>query len=104
MAQWHLDELRDALSKKGWEVIELDGNDYDISGSWQIQRSTKTPPMHLDFQGLDDMRTLPMPCAYSCRLREHCKVSLYFSRQRTWKACMSAFISELDEINHERDS
>ena len=105
MAQWHLDSLRDALSKKGWNVTgELAGNNYDISGSWQIQRSTKRPPLHIDFNGLDDMQTLPMERAFACRLREHGNLSLYFSKQRTWKAGLKTFISELDKIDHERDS
>jgi hypothetical protein len=50
MAQWHLDDLRNALNQKGWRVLaELDGNDYDISGSLEIQRSTKRPALHIDF-------------------------------------------------------
>ena len=105
MAQWHLDGLRDALSKKGWDVVaELAGNDYDVSGSWQIQRSTKQLPLHIDFEGLDDMQTLPMERAYACRLRERSKLSLHFSRQRTWDAGLRTFVSELDKIDHERDS
>ena len=104
MAQWQLDGLRAALSQKGWDVIaELAGNDYDISGSWQIQRSTKHPPLHIDFLGLDDMQTLPMERAYACHLRERSKLSLYFSRQRTWNAALNSFISELDTMDHERD-
>ena len=105
MAQWHLDGLRDALSKKGWDVVgELAGNDYDIFGSWQIQRSTRRPALHIDFEGLDDMQTLPMTRAYACRLREHTKSSLHFSRQRTWKAGLRTFISELDKMDDERGS
>jgi hypothetical protein len=105
MAQWHLDGLRDALSKKGWHVVaELAGKDYDVSGSWQIQRSTQRPALHIDFQGLDDMQTLPMERAYACRLREQSEVSLYFSRQRTWDEGLRTFISELDKMDHESDS
>lgn len=101
MAQWHLDSLRDALRKKGWEIVrELPGNDHGLSGSWQIQRSTKRPSLHIDFEGLDDLQTLPMTRAYACRLREHTKLTLYFSRQRTWQAGLRAFITELDEIDN----
>jgi hypothetical protein len=97
MAQWHLDELRKALDRKGWSVLaELDGNNYEISGSWEIQRSTSTPALHIDFEGLGDLKTLPMPQAYSCRLRENTKVGLYFSKQKTWKKPLEEFISALD--------
>jgi hypothetical protein len=103
MAQWHLDELRDALNQKGWDVTaELSGNDYDISGSWQIQRSTRRSPLHIDFSGLDDMLTLPVERAFGCHLRERINVSLYFSRQQTWDTALRTFISELDRIDHER--
>ena len=105
MAQWHLDSLRDALGKRGWDVIgEIAGNDYNISGSWQIQRSIKRPPLHIDFEGLDDMQTLPMARAYACRLRERSKLSLYFGKQRAWKSGLRTFISELDKVDDDRDS
>ena len=100
MAEWHLDDLRIALSKKGWDVIgELPGNDYNISASWQIQRSTKRPTLHIDFKGLDDLETLPIERAYACHLRENAKSSLYFSKQRTWKPALKKFISDLDQID-----
>jgi len=82
MAQWHLDDLRNTLSQKGWRVLaELDGN-LRISGSWEIQQSTKRPTLHMDFGGLDDLKTLPVPRAYGCRLRENRKLQLYFSKQK----------------------
>lgn len=85
-------------------IAELVGNDCDISGSWQIQRSTRKRPLHVDFEGLDDMQTLPMDRAYACHVRERRKLSLYFSRQRTWDVGLKTFISELDKMDHEQDS
>ena len=39
MAQWHLDEIRAALEKRGWRLTaELPGNDYNISATWQFER------------------------------------------------------------------
>src|SRR5436190_22721353 len=100
MAQWHLASLKEALGKAGWHVTEeLPGNDYDISGSWRIQRGNEKGSVHIDFDGLDDMEALPMTRAYACRLREKSGLSLYFGKQRSWEAGLAAFISALDRDN-----
>ncbi|MFC1745780.1 hypothetical protein ACFL35_17440 [Candidatus Riflebacteria bacterium] len=52
MAQWHLNDLRNSLIQKGWDIVaELPGDDYAISGSWQIQRGDKA--FIIDFNGLN---------------------------------------------------
>ena len=82
MAQWHLDELRTALERRGWRVtIDLPGNDYDISASWLLERAGEEPAeLQLDFDGLDDLNTLPVTesCACSARGTNH---TLYFRRR-----------------------
>jgi hypothetical protein len=32
MANWHLDELKMALEKRGWRIAECPGDDHRISG------------------------------------------------------------------------
>jgi hypothetical protein len=103
MAQWHLDSLRESLRARGWKIVgEHPGNDYDVSGTWEIRRSTKKSPLHIDFNGLDDLQVLPMPRAYGCHLREYAPVSLYFSKRRKWPLGSKIFISQLDEIDEEQ--
>jgi len=97
MAKWHLDDLGNALGQKGWSVLdELAGNDYDLSGSWEIQRSTRESACHIDFEGLDDMKTLPISQAYGCHLREDRKAKLYFSKQQTWPERLKRFLAALE--------
>ena len=45
MPDWHLQEIRDALEARGWKIVaKHPGDDYEISATWEIERSTKNPP------------------------------------------------------------
>ena len=94
MAQWHLNDLKASFERYGWRVVaELPGNDYKISGSWELQRNASV--VIVDFEGLDDMSTLPIHEAYACRIRgsEH---SLYFGgRGNSGSAARDRWRSEL---------
>jgi len=100
MARWHLNDLRASLEQYGWRVVaELPGDDYRISGSWELHRGNSTSVVIIDFEGIDDMRTLPIQEAYACRIRgsEH---SLYFGRRGRsgsaargrWRAALASFV------------
>ena len=80
MARWHLDELRAALELKGWNIAALEGDDYRVSGSWQLRRSNDPRTVVVDFEGLDDLKTLPLEQSYACRVRGTTN-SLYFGRR-----------------------
>jgi hypothetical protein len=68
MSEVHLDNLRNALEKSHWVVtLELDGNDYDISAIWVVSRPDGTAIRNIEFEGLDDMETLPIEKSYGCR-------------------------------------
>src|SRR5678816_4073113 len=99
MSEWHLDELRAALLQRGWKVLAVHpGDDYAVSGSWEIQRSTRLPSVFIDFNGLDAHRCLPMDDAYACEVRGG-KPDLYFYRPGDkWRAKLKAFVLELDMI------
>ena len=101
MAEQHLRELRDALSRRGWRILgERPGDDYRVSGSWEIQRSTRVPPVLIDFNGLDDMACLPMQECYGCAIRGHQAPGLYFSKGygKHWQADLEAFVQSLDGL------
>src|SRR5687767_12971734 len=104
MASWHLDELKAALEKRGWRIAELPGDeDRKISGIWELSRSGDTRTLALDFDGLDDLQTLPMDKSYACQVRGT-QISLYFSRRgetgsdarERWKAELASFAKALD--------
>ncbi len=104
MAERHLDHIKDAPMQRGWRVsIAGDGNDYDTSGTWQINREAKVGPLHIDFNGLDDMSTLPVNEAYGCRVRERPDISLYFAKPKTFNVDLEAFIEQLDQCCNQLD-
>jgi hypothetical protein len=101
MAEGHLRELREALSRKGWRVVaEYPGDDYRVSGSWEIQRSTRAAPILIDFSGLDDMVCLPMPESYGCAIRGRTDLALYFGKGRRsrWESDLRVFVESLDTL------
>jgi hypothetical protein len=101
MSKPHLDALEQALARKGWRVVAVHpGNDYSVSGTWEIQRSTSDPSLFIDFDGLDDLECLPLDQSHGCQLRGHHLVSLYFrpinkSRQ-LWEQDLAGFVRSLD--------
>ncbi len=107
MADWHLKELREALESKGWQIIaEYAGDEYAISASWEIQRSSKRLSLLIDFEGLDDMLTLPVERSYGCKVRGSDLLSLYFGRRgekgsnarQNWQQELYQFVSKLDGL------
>jgi hypothetical protein len=99
MADWHLDYLERALNSQGWRVVAIHpGNDYDLSGSWEIERSATDPTHFIDLDGLDDMQCLPMSESYGCQLRGRPDASLYFRRNRSltlWQFELNEFVKRI---------
>lgn len=98
MSEFHLNDLKKELEKSHWVVVsELEGNDYDISGVWLLSRPDGTNQLHLEFEGLDDMETLPLNKSYGCRIKENPDIKLYLSRiEHSWKDALSMFIKHLN--------
>jgi hypothetical protein len=103
MAQWHLDELRAELARRGWRVrAELPGNDYNVSATWELRRHGDAKTLLVDFDGLDDMRTLPLDQSYGCSVRGG-GLELYFRRRGSndpparerWRDELAAFVKAL---------
>lgn len=107
MAEWHLEEIRNALEARGWRIVaEHPGDNYHVSATWEVERSTKKPSVFIDFEGLDDLVTLPVEQSYGCCIRGHDSLSLYFGRKgeggsrrrQNWQSELQQFISELDRV------
>ena len=99
MASWHLDDLQSALERRGWRYIPLAGDGYRISGTWELRRAGDDRVLHVDFDGLDDMRTLPLEESYGCSVRETGR-QLYFRHQRAreiWLSELGVFVTGLEE-------
>ena len=106
MADWHLKELRDALEQRGWRITaERPGDDYSISATWEIQRSSKLPTILIDFEGFDDMACLPIEQSYGCHIRGQNPYRLYFGRRgegkshirQAWKVELALFTQALEQ-------
>ncbi|HMC88009.1 MAG TPA: hypothetical protein VKI17_00610 [Gemmataceae bacterium] len=92
--------MRNSLTQKGWQIVaEHPGNDYDISGSWEIRRGTS---LLIDFGGMDKSgdACLPISRSYSCRLRGRPNCGVYFGKNRKkWASDLKQFILALDSMS-----
>ena len=104
MAKWHLNELREALERKGWRFVsELPGDGRAISGRWKFERSGQPSQMVIDFHGLDDLAVLSMSESYACYVQGSSH-SLYFRRRGEkgtaardrWKGELLAFVAGVE--------
>ena len=105
MADWHLNELRASMEKRGWRVaMELPGDNHAISGSWEMKRAGDARHLIIDFEGLDESRVLPMSESYACRARGTSH-TLYFSRRgeprskarARWNSELAALVGAVSE-------
>jgi hypothetical protein len=101
----HLQALEEALLRKGWRVIAVHaGDDYRISATWEIQRSSRQACLFIDFDGMDDMVCLPLEDNYGCHIRGKSAkdetARLYFRRpnksRSLWEQDLAAFVLALD--------
>jgi hypothetical protein len=99
MSNKHLKELEDILNTFHFIISNrLDGNGYDISETWEICRPDGTDKIHIDFEGLDDMKTLPVEQCYGCKIREQPLNFLYFFKSQTkWKTELMDFVNKIRE-------
>lgn len=97
-----LKNLRNALEKNHWRINqELPGDDYHISGYWEISRPNGDSKFVIEFEGLDDMETLPMNKAYGFRLSEHPNIGAYMGSRKTksWPKELNSFIGLLNGLD-----
>jgi len=107
MAEWHLNELRNAIERSGWRfVAEQPSDDLYISASWEFKRGDKEPNLWIDFGGIDDLQTLPIEQSYGCHARNHSGEGLYFRgkgssdsvKREIWLRELKAFVASLDKM------
>jgi hypothetical protein len=102
MADWHVGELEQLLTKRGWRVAEtLPGDDYRIAATWAIERGDRR--MLLDFECLPEGVPLSLEHAHACSLRGLPGVGLSFGKRasaahpgRTWSSDLEDFVAALD--------
>ncbi|OED50771.1 hypothetical protein AB838_00855 [Rhodobacteraceae bacterium (ex Bugula neritina AB1)] len=98
MTERHLADLENALTQDHWCVIDrLEGDDYRVSGFWIVARPDGSNRITLAFDGLDDMRVLPMEKAYGCTAQGVADGELCFARGASWKAELRDFMNVLKE-------
>jgi len=70
-----------------------------VYGYWEISRPNGDCKLTIEFEGLDDMVTLPIENAYGCRITGMPSITAYFSKlKRSWPKELEQFISKLNEI------
>jgi hypothetical protein len=104
MADWHLKGLRDAMESSGWRFVAEHASDHlYVSASWEFEGNKNEPHIFIDFEGIDDLRTLPIDESYACHVRNNRSLSLYFGRKgekgstqrETWKKELHGFVASL---------
>jgi len=112
MSKAHLQSLEEALLRRGWRVLAVHpGDDYRISATWEIQRSSTQPSRFIDFDGLDDTRCLSLDESYGCNIRGQSAgdeaARLYFRRpnknRALWDQDLAAFVVALEHVERESD-
>jgi hypothetical protein len=98
MSSHHLKDLRAALERNHWIVVEeLPGNDMSVSAVWRVARPNGAHSCHLEFGGIDDLRVRPLEEAYGVSVREAQEIGAYFARVgRTWPVELERFIERLN--------
>lgn len=97
---YHIEDLRNQLHNNDWNILkELEGNDLDISGYWIIKHlHYPNKFITLAFEGMDDLKVLPVESSYACFLSENPSISLYFSKNnpKAWKKKLDEFVSNME--------
>ncbi|MEM7432932.1 MAG: hypothetical protein AAF351_13500 [Pseudomonadota bacterium] len=97
MSQRHLNDLRNALERRRWRIVdEQPGDDYQIAATWLIQRPDGSHATHIDFECMPELEPQPIEKAIGCTVRENRKIEAYFARiERTWPVELEEFIGDL---------
>jgi hypothetical protein len=108
MAEWHLQDLRTGLERRGWRIIsEHDGNGRDVAATWELVRSPNTSGVLIDFLALNgDGNLLPLNQSYALAVRADPTIDLYFSKRGDrgsdarirWQTQLATFLDCLETI------
>jgi len=104
MSRSHLSQLREALTRRGWQVTERLRGDDNVQGAatWVIQRSNAGPTLLIDFGGFGGMgEDISLEESYGCNVRGS-SIGLYFRRvnrsHELWVAELKEFVTALDNV------
>ena len=96
MTKRHLADLESALDRDHWKILErLAGDGYRISGYWIIARPDGSDRIRLTFEGLDDLKVLPMEESYGCHAEHVADGDLYFAKGSSWASNLRTFMNAL---------
>lgn len=104
MAEWHLKDLRNALERRGWRIVnELPSRYPNVSQYWELDRGGTAIRINFDIAG--DVDILPPDRTYGCGVEGQID-GLYFSRKgtkgseraKTWKNELEKFVRGLDNF------
>lgn len=102
MSQSHLQQLRAALTRRGWKIIEKMRGDDGVEGAatWELRRGEQGPTVQIDFGGFGGMgEDISLAESYGCNIRGQ-PGGLYFRRvnrsREVWEAELAAFVESLD--------
>ncbi len=104
MSRSHLSQLREALTRRGWQVTERLRGDDNVQGAatWVIQRPNTGPTLLIDFAGFGGMgEDISLEESYACDVRGTA-IDLYFRRvnrsRQLWLAELKAFVTALESV------
>src|SRR5574338_898855 len=102
MSQAHLRQLRAALFRRGWDVVERRRGEPGVEGAatWELRRGECGSTVLIDFAGFGAMgEDIPLEESYACQARGR-PISLYFRRvnrsRERWTSELAAFVASLD--------
>ena len=100
MAQWHLDEIENALNRIGWNVTKRIPSSDNFIGGWTISRGNlRTIYFNGIFDGLGNTIKNPsLDKAYGCDIQDT-NISLYFYKKgKMWNEALKNFVDELNRL------
>lgn len=106
MSQSHLRALYEALTRRGWKVVERRRGEADVRGAatWEISRRSSGPVLRIDFAGFGGLgEDIQLEASGDCQVRG-LPIHLYFFRVRRsrerWLTDLAAFVAALDQEDH----
>ena len=104
MSQAHLSQLREALTRRGWEVTERLRGEDNVQGAatWELRRSESGLEVLIDFAGFGGMgEDISLQESFACNVRGS-SIGLYFRRinrsRQLWVAELTEFVTALEVV------
>ena len=77
---WHIDEIRNSLTKKGWRILSEELQDDDrYTCFWEIALNSKQ--VTLAFEGYDEFDTFDFSQSFGCHVLEDQSVAIHLPKK-----------------------